>query len=120
MPTGDVARWGPGAAHLRDLLAYAMAAGCRYFDFTIGDERSKLEWSDCTIKLCDYVTYANWRGWPMAGLMLAGSALKRKIKQNPKLWSLVMHMGAVAGSRGAVDVFDPPHPNIKSPPISPQ
>lgn len=38
---GEVSRFGPGAAHLRDLLAYAIERGCRYFDFTIGDESYK-------------------------------------------------------------------------------
>jgi CelD/BcsL family acetyltransferase involved in cellulose biosynthesis len=35
---GEVSRFGPGAAHLRELLRYAIARGCARFDFTIGDE----------------------------------------------------------------------------------
>ena len=68
---GDVSRFGPGAAHLRDLLSHALARGCRRFDFTIGDERYKLEWSDHTLNLYDHVAPATWRGWPLAELMLA-------------------------------------------------
>lgn len=30
-------RYGPGALHLRELLAYAIARGLKRFDFTIGD-----------------------------------------------------------------------------------
>ena len=40
---GDISRFGPGAAHLRDLLQHAIDRGCRRFDFTIGDERYKLD-----------------------------------------------------------------------------
>src|SRR5262249_9716965 len=43
---GALSRFGPGAAHLRELIARAVAQGLRVFDFTVGDERYKLEWSD--------------------------------------------------------------------------
>ena len=39
------AHFGPGALHLRELLKYAIERGLQRFDFTIGDERYKLEWS---------------------------------------------------------------------------
>ena len=41
-----VAQYGPGALHLRELMAYAIGRGLKRFDFTIGDEPYKLEWSD--------------------------------------------------------------------------
>src|SRR5262249_26364869 len=51
---GAVSRFGPGAAHLRDLIARAFAQGLRVFDFTVGDERYKLEWSETTVSLYDH------------------------------------------------------------------
>jgi CelD/BcsL family acetyltransferase involved in cellulose biosynthesis len=122
---GDVARFGPGAAHLRDLLSHAIAIGCRTFDFTIGDERYKLEWSDRTLNLYDYVASATWRGWPFAELTLAGRRLKRRIKQDPRLWSLFSRLRSAFGSKAAApDASDDGPPpqggGVKSPPISPE
>ena len=48
-----VSHYGPGALHLRELLAHAIKLGLRRFDFTIGDEPYKDEWSDTSIKLYD-------------------------------------------------------------------
>ena len=122
---GDVARFGPGAAHLRDLLSHAITLGCRTFDFTIGDERYKLEWSDRTLNLYDYVASATWRGWPLAELTLARRRLKRWIKQDPRLWSLVSRLRSAFGSKAAATdaADDGPPPQgggVKSPPISPE
>ena len=60
---GETSRFGPGAAHLRDLLRYSIERGLKHFDFTIGDERYKREWSDHTIMLYDHVAAASVRGW---------------------------------------------------------
>ncbi len=35
---GQLARLGPGAIHLRELMRYAIDRGIAFFDFTIGDE----------------------------------------------------------------------------------
>ena len=58
------AHFGPGALHLRELLKYAIERGLQRFDFTIGDERYKLEWCDSSLKLYDHAAAATWRGWP--------------------------------------------------------
>jgi CelD/BcsL family acetyltransferase involved in cellulose biosynthesis len=50
----EVAHYGPGALHLRELLAYAIKHGLKCFDFTIGDEQYKLDWCDTVLKLYDY------------------------------------------------------------------
>jgi CelD/BcsL family acetyltransferase involved in cellulose biosynthesis len=84
---GDLARFGPGAAHLRDLLGYAIERGLRCFDFTIGDEPYKLEWSEGTLKLYDLVVPASLRGWPVAAMARVRRGVVRMIKQNPFLWA---------------------------------
>ena len=81
---GEVSRFGPGAAHLRDLLCYAVERGLRCFDFTIGDERYKLEWSERTLCLYDLVAPVTARGWPVAALAHGRRRLTRAIKQNPR------------------------------------
>ena len=83
---GELAHYGPGALHLRELLAHAIERGLRRFDFTIGDERYKLEWSDLHLQLCDYSAAATWRGWPASVLSAARRRLKRFIKQTPAMW----------------------------------
>jgi CelD/BcsL family acetyltransferase involved in cellulose biosynthesis len=89
---GPASKFGPGAAHLHELMTYAMQRGCRAFDFTIGDERYKREWSDVTIKLYDHRCAVTLRGY-IAGLPgLAISEAKRLIKQNPVLWPLALRV----------------------------
>jgi len=94
---GELARFGPGAAHLRGLLQYAIENGFRCFDFTIGDERYKLEWSDTSLKLYDHMAAATLRGWPVVFVALAFLRLKRLIKQTPFLWRLFNTLRAAAG-----------------------
>ncbi len=81
---GPLASWGPGAAHLRDLIAQAIGRGCTAFDFTLGDESYKLEWCEVHLVLHDHRAAATWRGIPETYLGRALTALKRIVKQNPK------------------------------------
>lgn len=94
---GRLTRYGPGTLHLRDLLAYAIDRGLRLFDFTIGDERYKLEWSDLRSKLYDYTTAATWRGFPASILSIARRRIKRFIKQTPLVWHLVCRVRSAVG-----------------------
>lgn len=96
---GEVARFGPGAAHLRQLMQFAIEQGLKHFDFTIGDERYKLEWSDRTLPLFDHVAAATARGWPAAAMMHGHRRLKRLIKQNEVLWTVFSRLRAVFGSK---------------------
>jgi CelD/BcsL family acetyltransferase involved in cellulose biosynthesis len=95
---GDVSRFGPGAAHLHDLLHYAIDRGLHIFDFTIGDERYKRDWCDTELKLYDYIAPATWRGALVAMPMLAALLLKRWIKQTPVLWNAFSAARAFIGS----------------------
>jgi CelD/BcsL family acetyltransferase involved in cellulose biosynthesis len=99
---GDISRYGPGAAHLRDLLSYAISRGCRLFDFTIGDEGYKLEWSDHLVQLYDHVSPTTVRGWPLVFWTRAGRHLKRAIKQNPVLWNAASRLRSAFAPAKAV------------------
>ncbi|MGH6770950.1 MAG: GNAT family N-acetyltransferase [Xanthobacteraceae bacterium] len=113
---GDTSRFGPGAAHLRDLLRYAIEHDLHRFDFTIGDERYKREWSDTISSLYDYMAAATVRGWPEVARARIARNLKRFIKQNETLWGLFSRARSVFGSRAAVGTT----PDVrKSPPIAP-
>ena len=95
---GEVSRFGPGAAHLLDLLHLAIDREFRIFDFTIGDERYKRDWCDTELKLYDFIAPATWRGALVAMPMLATQRLKRRIKQTPVLWNLFSAGRALFGS----------------------
>jgi CelD/BcsL family acetyltransferase involved in cellulose biosynthesis len=94
---GRIAHFGPGALHLRELMAHAIKRGLRRFDFTIGDERYKSEWCDARLRLFDYSAAATWHGWPASALSTARRRLKRYIKQTPAAWRTVSHLRAALG-----------------------
>jgi len=100
---GEVSRYGPGALHLRELLAYAIGRGLQRFDFTIGDEPYKREWSDSAATLWDYRTVATWRGSPAVCRAALARRLKRFIKQTPWAWRTVSHTRALLGRVMQVD-----------------
>jgi CelD/BcsL family acetyltransferase involved in cellulose biosynthesis len=96
--SGPLAHWGPGAAHLNDLLRYAIERGLSLFDFTIGDERYKRDWCDDVQMLHDHVAVTSWRGALVAGPALLRARAKRAIKQTPALWAAVVKMRALAAA----------------------
>ena len=102
---GQLAHYGPGALHLRELLAHAIGRGLHRFDFTIGDERYKNEWCDQHLRLYDYSAAATWLGWPASALSAARRRLKRTIKQTPAMWRAASRLrslyGALLGPRGS-------------------
>jgi CelD/BcsL family acetyltransferase involved in cellulose biosynthesis len=85
---GDMAKVGPGRVHLQELLRYAIRNGFEVFDFTIGDEAYKKDWSDGRFVLHDHLSAATLRGAIAVALIRAFATTKRTIKQNPTLWRL--------------------------------
>ena len=94
---GEMSKYGPGAAHMHDLIRYAIERGCGAFDFTIGDERYKAEWCDGQITLYDHVWAASLRGAPVALRLYLVGRLKRWIKQTPALWNAAYKVRAFIG-----------------------
>ena len=94
---GDMARLGPGAVHLHEIMCYAIDNNFTMFDFTVGDERYKLDWCDGAQPLYDHVSVASWRGAFVAAPALAFKKLKRRIKQSPLLWAWFSKARAMAG-----------------------
>ena len=84
---GELARFGPGRAYLHELLRRAIGRGLGYFDFTVGDESYKREWSDLELRLYDHTAAATMRGLPVAAATAAYRRAKRLIKQTPALWN---------------------------------
>ncbi len=112
----EVARYGPGAFHLRALMAHAIKLGLKRFDFTIGDEPYKLEWSDTDLKLYDYSATVTWRGFPARWSSTVRRRIKRFIKQTPLMWRLVSQ------ARAAIGALSHPHasqPRVFAPSLVP-
>jgi CelD/BcsL family acetyltransferase involved in cellulose biosynthesis len=95
---GRIAHFGPGALHLRDLMAHAIKLRLNKFDFTIGDERYKNEWCDERLRLFDHSAAATWRGCPASILSAARRRIKRYIKQTPPVWRLALQLRATFGA----------------------
>jgi CelD/BcsL family acetyltransferase involved in cellulose biosynthesis len=93
-----MSKFGPGAAHLNDLLAHAIGRGCDTFDFTIGDEGYKRDWCDGETKLYDHIAIATARGAVVAGPLVLMRAVKRWIKQTPAIWNAVTRMRALTAA----------------------
>jgi CelD/BcsL family acetyltransferase involved in cellulose biosynthesis len=96
---GPVSRFGPGAAHLHELMRYAIEHGCREFDFTIGDEPYKRDWCDVELKLYDHRSAVTLRGWLAALPSIAFAHAKRAIKQTPFLWRWFVKLRAALGRK---------------------
>ena len=95
---GEVSRFGPGRAHLHELLRHAIEHGFTRFDFTVGDEPYKRDWSDTELRLYDYVAAVTLRGSLATAMTTAFRRTKRVIKQSPALWRAFSKVRAVAGS----------------------
>jgi CelD/BcsL family acetyltransferase involved in cellulose biosynthesis len=95
---GELSRFGPGAAHMHDLLRYAIENGLDVFDFTIGDERYKRDWCDNRLTLMDHVASHTVRGASVALPLMAERAIKRWIKTTPALWTFAEKVRARLGA----------------------
>jgi len=94
----EFARFSPGAIHLTELFRRAIDRGLREFDFLVGYQRLKHEWSDREIPLFDHLAPATVRGiLPVAAIRLASTA-KRYIKQDERRWTTFQNFRARAGA----------------------
>jgi CelD/BcsL family acetyltransferase involved in cellulose biosynthesis len=94
---GDLSRFGPGRAHLHELLRHAIAHGFARFDFTVGDEPYKRDWCNIELTLHDYLTAVTFRGWLIGAMTAEFRRIKRHIKQSPGLWRAFSKARALFG-----------------------
>jgi CelD/BcsL family acetyltransferase involved in cellulose biosynthesis len=92
------ARYSPGAIHLNELFRYALGRDLNEFDFLVGAQRLKQEWSDREIPLFDLVAPATVRGALPAALARLLTAIKRGIKQNRLAWDAFQRLRAAVGA----------------------
>lgn len=93
----DIVRYGPGAAHLTDIMANAIKRGCTAFDFTVGDEPYKLDWCEQRQTLYDHFSARTPKGAAIVFLQALAMRIKRTIKENPALWNAFFKLRAAAG-----------------------
>jgi CelD/BcsL family acetyltransferase involved in cellulose biosynthesis len=93
---GPVARFGAGAAHLHELMRYAIGSGFTRFDFTIGDEPYKRDWSDSELRLYDHVSGVGAVSQLVALTISTAIRFKRFMKTTPAIWALVQKVRALA------------------------
>jgi CelD/BcsL family acetyltransferase involved in cellulose biosynthesis len=94
---GELSRFGPGRAHLHELLRHAIEQGFQKFDFTIGDEPYKRDWSDLELRLYDHLAAVTIRGALLVAATAAFRRTKRFIKQTPMVWHAYLRAREVAG-----------------------
>lgn len=96
--SGEMVRYGPGRAQLHELLGYALKNGFACFDFTIGDELYKQDWSDARLTLYDHLSATTLRGRVAVALVNGFRTAKRTIKQNPVMWRMFSKARARLGA----------------------
>ena len=94
---GEIGKFGPGAAHLRELLRNAIESRMDRFDFTIGDESYKKEWCDLELQLYDHLSPCSLRGLVAVAVGKTYLGAKRRIKNSPLAWRLYRGARLLAG-----------------------
>lgn len=94
---GELARYGTGRIHLRELLKTAIERDFTLFDFTVGDEAYKNEWCDVELRLVDYLAARTALGLATVSAIQAYRRTKRFIKQTPVLWAAYSRARSAAG-----------------------
>jgi CelD/BcsL family acetyltransferase involved in cellulose biosynthesis len=81
------AKLSPGVIHLNKLMQRAIEHGMKMFDFLVGEQRLKLEWTDRSMALHDHIAAASLRGYPATFVLATATRAKRVIKQTPAVWN---------------------------------
>ena len=92
-----LARFSPGAIHLNELMRWAIDRGLNEFDFLVGFQRLKREWSDQRVPLYDHIRGVTLSGHATALSLRALSRTKRAIKASPVLWDAYLSLRALLG-----------------------
>jgi CelD/BcsL family acetyltransferase involved in cellulose biosynthesis len=97
MTPGPLMKESPGELLLHHLIRYCCARGLAVFDLGAGEAQYKSNLCDGQDELFDQFVAVTMRGHLAAsGLSLAAQA-KRRVKQSPRLWSLVTKLRRARG-----------------------
>jgi CelD/BcsL family acetyltransferase involved in cellulose biosynthesis len=84
---GDLRKYSPGDLALRRTILDCCAKGLERLDFSAGDSRYKLNWSDEVVQLHAIVGARTLRGLLFAALFAIRQGVKSAIKGSPVLMS---------------------------------
>jgi CelD/BcsL family acetyltransferase involved in cellulose biosynthesis len=87
---GDWQNYSPGRLLLESLLEWCIAAKLELFDFTIGGEDYKKDWCEREMRYFEHIKVVTPLGLPY----LIYIRLRRWVRRNPRLWSLVRRIYA--------------------------
>lgn len=89
----------PGRALMYEIMRWCIARGLTRLDFTIGDEGYKAMWCEETIELQDAVSAGTLAGTAVAASARLQEAVKRTVKNDPRLWALARRVRSGLGGR---------------------
>lgn len=92
MTDGEYRTYSPGQLHLNELIEWSTIRGFDVFDFTVGDEDYKDDWCDTSTDLFDVYIGLTIKGRALAWGQAKTRAVKRFIKQSPRLWSVAKRL----------------------------
>jgi CelD/BcsL family acetyltransferase involved in cellulose biosynthesis len=85
---GRCATFSPGRLLLEHEVEWCFGRGIAIFDFTIGDEAYKSEWTDRTMALYDIEKARTLKGWILVVLRLSLVHVRERIKARPRLFAI--------------------------------
>ncbi|MDP1788246.1 MULTISPECIES: GNAT family N-acetyltransferase [Pseudomonadota] len=94
----ELIKYAPGGLLMWHMFEWCMNNGVEIYDFTIGDESYKDQWSDQELFLYDCYQGRTILGVGYTGLFKMTGLLKYKIKHTPKLWKLAQEFRALLGN----------------------
>ena len=96
----EIAPSSPGDLLMQKLFSAACERGLTLMDLGIGEARYKNSFCDIAEPLFDCLVPASLKGRVFAGAEAARLTLKRRIKQTPALWALVLRVRTWKALRG--------------------
>jgi len=108
----------PGAAHMHELLRYAIERGWRRIRFHHRRRTLQAEWCSSKIMLFDHVSAMTLRGCPLALRFYLTWRIKRWIKQTPALWNAAYRLRALLGQWLRPLAFRLPDERVQAEPAS--
>ena len=79
---GAHARCSPGNTLLHKVMEWSIERGLTRFDFTIGDEAYKRDWSDIVVPMSFTCLPATLKGWLASRIVTHAMAAKKRLKRN--------------------------------------
>ena len=101
---GAHARCSPGNALLHKVMEWSIDQGLTRFDFTVGDEAYKRDWSDVDVPMSFTCLPASLKGWLAMAVVTRAMAMKKWLKRH----AVAMKAASNGGYAAADPALTPP------------